>query len=446
MNHEITPLTCASIAWDLPHAQVMPVEPTEPQRLHETDVVFLAVDRVSDLWIRAVGEPTRSFRSTQLEREAWQALTALNRQLHRVVDRGGLIVCRLDLPSSRCQVRDVPDDPWFPGSFELNAYQAVARVDPALATLAAHVGQLATPEFQLAPTAHPLGDYLAEFAGEFLPQVAVAPHPPGAERLAHSAAGYSVALAWEQVYCVPPAPETDPRREAAALLGVVRQARETPFAPKLAALDRSPELMSDLSLPGIDALRQLERDLSAQIRQLESRRDLVRRRRVAREELWRLLPVSDGPRFKAAVAKALEVLGFPPAASETHSGVWLSGEVETLPSLLGTDSGFLLRGRLRLDSRMQRKVTFYSPGPAVGKASDAVAPSRLFADRSRRQGEALVPIGELLEAASVVLMSPHDEPVVARVRKTLVDCLGLYRFDLGQLIDPAEKDVLLRPA
>jgi hypothetical protein len=446
MTEPDSPLACASIGWNLDSPHIVPLEPDSPGQLDQVDAIFLSIDRVSDLWARAVGHPLKSFRSSVFESEAWQRLSHFNRQLQRFLARGGLLVCRLDLPTSRCQVRFRPDDEGFPAAFELNAYRAIAPAHPALAALAEGAGQLTVPEFELIATNHPVGQYLSEFAHTISPVVGIT-RLVTAEEVAHSATGHSVALAWDQVLAVPPAPGVDSLREAASLLDVVRQTLGREASPGGGSAWFTTDLsgaMADLSMPGIDHLRQLERQLSAQIRQLEARRDLVRRRRASREELNRLLPVTDSSKFKVAVIRALEVLGFPIAKVEHAIGVWLAGEAETLPNLLGRETGYLLRGRLRADAQRDRKVTFYAPaGAQSAEDKPDSAPSQLFADRAQRQGEALVPIGELLDAAGIVLMSPHDEPIVERVRRSLTDCLGLYRFDLAQAIDPAERDVLL---
>lgn len=441
-------LVYTTLGWELAHPRITSAAIDNPDALAQTDVLFLAIDCVGDIWARAIGEPVRSFRSASLERDAWQRLLGLVRALRQLIERGGRIVCRLDLPTSSCQVRERPNDPRFPTGNELNPYLALAGVHPAFAAIAASVGQLETSELYLAGSDHPLADYLQDFAAELVPQVALKEKPEGASCLAHTSAGFAVALAWESLVFLPASQGLDPHDDARVLLETVERwiGDRAASSPKTAAVSGT-----ESQVPGLDQLARMEREITQRIHDLELQRDSLRRQRAARERLWRLMQITTGEEFRTSVTQALEVLGLPVVDDEQTPGVVLEGHVEMLPGALRNESGFILRGRLQRGRRTNRRLTFHAPhsaSPGIQSNQEASArasrnPARPLIDRAERLDETLVPISELLEAVTVVLMSPPDEPLIARIRQSLADCTGLYRFEINEIVTPDERATLM---
>lgn len=441
-------LVYTTLGWELVHARIISATIDDLDALAQADVMFLSIDCIGEIWARAIGEPVRSFRSASLERDAWERLSGLIRVLRQLIERGGRIVCRLDLPTSSCQVRERPNDPWFPAGSELNPYQALAGVDPAFAAIATEVGQLETSELYVAESDHPLADYLEDFAAELVPRIGFKQKPEGASCLAQTSAAYAVALAWEKLVFLPASQGLDPRDDARVLMETVeRWIGDRAIDTSVAAASTG----SDVQIPGLDQLARMERELTKRIHDLELQRDSLRRQRAARERLWRLMQVTNREEFRTSVTQALEVLGLPVVDDEQTPGVAFEGQVEMLPNALRNESGFILRGRLQRGRRSSRHLVFHAPHSShadrlsiqESSARSSRHPARPLIDRAERMEETLVPISELLEAVTVVLMSPPDELLIARIRQSLADCTGLYRFEINEVVTPQERAALM---
>lgn len=418
-------LNVASIGWDLDHAAVQAVEVDGTVSLARADAAFLAVDAVSQLWRRAVGEPVRSFRAATLEHEAWQKLSSLIGELRRLLARGGLLVCRLDVPSSLCRVVVRPSDPHFPPGSELNAYHAVATVHPLLATLAVSLGQLPDAEWYPASTDHPLLSCLRGFGGRAVPLVAATALPPNVTRLGFSATGHAVAVASDQVACLPGFVGVDPRDEARELYAAVRSwhERRTAAVP----IPETPNSPAATSRPIPRAIV-----------------PITPHARVPAESLVSPVRVLRDTDVRDSVTQSLAALGFATTEHASADNTWMPTEVERLPEVLGQPAGYLLHGKLQIDAARQRAVTFFSA--AVESASEADSldgPSRLLIERARRAGRALVPVRDLERAVDALHMGTFDLTVAGQLRRSLTECVGLYRFELSHVIDAEEKAALL---
>lgn len=429
---------CATLGWELDSPGVAVLEVADTLALSHVDVLFLAVDEVSQLWARAVGHPVRRFRSAAWERQAWGQLLTLIRQLRRLLARGGQLVCRLDLPTSRCHVGLRPRDERFPPGSDLNAYEALATVHRSLGGLQA-AEPLTDGDFLPVENDHVAAAYLTEFVDQLRPVMGLA-RPAESRPLAVSSSGASVAWAWEQIVCLPIAPGADPKRMGDVLRFIAEGLCQSSKDP--AGMRDGKVTLQRQSLPGLEALSRREHELERQILELDGERDRLRRERLAREELWRVESAAPAADLRSATLRALEVLGVPIAGREHATGLWLDAGIETLPGVLGDSAGRLLRGKLKMSNGHIRPFAFHATeisAKAPGKPQKLPKP---LIDGSKRRGETLVPLTELLEAASVVLLSPSDEPFVARIRRSLVECQGMYRFDVEQVVDLEERKTL----
>jgi hypothetical protein len=230
----------------------------------------------------------------------------------------------------------------------------------------------------------------------------------------------------------------DSRAEAETLVRVIDrwfEVRENTSAEP--QRDELGDLLDVLALDDIDALAGLEQQVAAELRRLERRRDVIRLRRAACEELEALRPVTDGEALRRSAVEGLRLLGFDTANRTGGMTAWLEHEVESLPDFDGRETGFVVRGRLRLNDRQERKVAFFAPAPASPLSSEqASAPGTILSARASRSGEALVPLDELLRVAAVAMITPHSDPLIGRLREGLAQCVGLYRFEPREAIAP----------
>src|SRR5262245_19565855 len=130
---KIPPWRSVSLGWPLAAVEITPLETaladsrclkSVASAIGSAEALLLSCDVISRLWDRAVGQGVRQFRSTSREHEAWQGVTQLIASIRRVTDRGGVLICRLDLPSPSCRVGRAADDPLFSRAAEINCYHA----------------------------------------------------------------------------------------------------------------------------------------------------------------------------------------------------------------------------------------------------------------------------------------------------------------------------------
>lgn len=228
-------LRWAACGWPLDHPRIEPLDLADLSCWPTVDVLFLAVDEVSHLWERAVGEGERSFRAVAHETVAWERLIQLLSYLRTVWARGGWLIFRSDLPSSRCRVRCRPEHPRFPLGKTLNAYEALAPAHPVLTAVAQHSGRLLHADLEPVAVNHPLATYVREFEGEFLPEVALrnalgkCPTPlADGTVLAQTSLEEPLAFACERLAFVPPLAGVEPAEEATVLWLATRELHLTP--------------------------------------------------------------------------------------------------------------------------------------------------------------------------------------------------------------------------
>lgn len=269
------------LGWDLVHPDIRPLEVDDAAAWLDADVLFFSPLAVEQLWRHAVGERTRMFRSAQRETECWQGLLTLNQRLQGLLERGGHLIGRLDLPRSRCEVRKRPSDARFPAGSSLNAYEALATVNQAFAVLAGTCGRLPAQDIEVRRIGHPLDAYLAAFARQALPVVGLPDVPEGWESMAATSGSHCVAFAVGPAAWLPPLAAPQPEREAAcliaaaaALLGVAR-----------CSPDRATPRPRDAT-PLLEEIERRERFIAARMIELSAQREALVAQREARTWLW----------------------------------------------------------------------------------------------------------------------------------------------------------------
>jgi len=307
--------------------------------LGSAEALLLSCDAISRLWDRAVGEGTRQFRSTSREHEAWQGLTQLLTALKRFRDRGGVLICRLDLPSPACRVGRAADDPLFPRAAAINCYDALAAVHPLLADIAATNCQVTQCDGLLDEASHVARAYLEEFAWCVAPAVAWQAKPEIGHSLATTPAGQAIAAAAERLVCLPRLARHDTAVEAILLLELVDALRAVsatdmmpntipstapntvPMTRRSAAPDAHAALavsLEDLpaATPRLDALRRHEDHLSRQIASLEQQRRALATRRELAEYFWNQPADAGAKPLAARLERLLALLGFGGSAQD----------------------------------------------------------------------------------------------------------------------------------
>ena len=348
------------LGWQLTAVEIAPLEASLADSrclksvvsaIGGAEALLLSCDAVSRLWDRAVGEGTRQFRSTSREHEAWQGLTQLLTALKRFRDRGGVLICRLDLPSPACRVGRAADDPLFPRTATINCYDALAAVHPLLAEIAATNGAVTQSDGLLSETAHVARAYLEEFAWCVAPAVAWQANPEVGHTLATTPAGLAIAAASERIVCLPRLARHDTAVEAVLLLELIDALRAVSASDSasdvasnqavISTTDARPSAMSSaipktrrpaapaaptvpaesiddlpLATPKLDALRRHEDHLSQQIASLEQQRRALATRRELAEYFWNQPADAGAKPLAARLERLLGLLGFGDSAQD----------------------------------------------------------------------------------------------------------------------------------
>lgn len=461
--------------------------------------LLLSCDTISRLWDRAVGEGTRQFRSTSREHEAWQGLTQLLAALSRFRDRGGVLVCRLDLPSPACRVGRAADDPMFPRTTAINCYDALAAVDPLLAQIAATDCPVTEADGLLGDTAHPARAYLEAFDWCVAPAVAWQAQSETGHTLATTPGGLAIAAAAERIVCLPRLARHDTAVEAVLLLELIDALRTDsadaadhnpalnlptdainnlssgmdrstlPLTRRAVALDARAvpaESVGDLPVasPKLDALRRHEDHLSRQIASLEQQRRALATRRELAEYFWNQPADAGGKSLIVRLERLLALLGFGDSAQDA---LWTCDDTtitEPRHPLRGaadrrtdTDAiaaaeephGFAL-GSLEVGPNQRLAVVWFD-GPIVSASSptEAQGDNGLTAaiKAAANLSGMVIPLPELARAASALLLAGGEEEFARAIRRSLAAAASalsvIYRYSPGDtLLSAAERKLL----
>lgn len=507
-----SPSRSVSLGWQLAAVEIAPLETsladsrclkTVASAIGGAEAILLSCDAVSRLWDRAVGEGTRQFRSTSREHEAWQGLTQLLTALKRFRDRGGVLVCRLDLPSPACRVGRAADDPLFPRTATINCFDALAAVHPLLAEIAATNRPVTQSDGLLGEASHPAQTYLEEFAWCVAPAVAWEAKPEIGQTLATTPAGLAIAAAAERIVCLPRLARHDTAVEAVLLLELIDALRADSASDAasiqalISATDARPSAMSSaipktrrpaalaaptvpadsiddlpLATPKLDALRRHEDHLSQQIASLEQQRRALATRRELAEYFWNQPADAGAKPLAARLERLLGLLGYgdsaqgalwtcddttivearaePPSVADRRAGDHRAGdhraagatEIEEL-------HGFAL-GSLEIGPNQRLAVVWFDGPPPTTNAAPHLLSDVAF-DAAIKAAENLsgvvVPLPELARAASALLLAGGDEEFARAIRRSLASAAttapGVFRYSPGDtLLSAAERKLL----
>ena len=496
------PSRSVSLGWPLAAVEIAPLEASLADSrclksvvsaIGGAEALLLSCDAISRLWDRAVGEGTRQFRSTSREHEAWQGLTQLLTALKRFRDRGGVLICRLDLPSPACHVGRAADGPLFPRTATINCYDALAAVHPLLAEIAATNRPVTQSDGLLGETAHVARTYLEEFAWCVAPAVAWQANPEVGHTLATTPAGLAIAAASERIVCLPRLARHDTAVEAVLLLELIDALRADTASDVasnqalISATDARPNAMSSsipktrrpaalaapaapaesiddlpLATPKLDALRRHEDHLSQQIASLEQQRRALATRRELAEYFWNQPADAGAKPLAARLERLLGLLGFGDSAqdalwtcddttivearAEPHSAgdrrAAGATEIEELP-------GFAL-GSLEIGPNQRLAVVWFDGPPPTTNAAPHLLSDVAF-DAAIKAAEnmsgVVVALPELERAASALLLAGGDEEFARAIRRSLASAAttapGVFRYSPGDtLLSAAERKLL----
>ncbi len=501
-----SPSRSVSLGWQLAAVEIAPLETsladsrclkTVASAIGGAEALLLSCDAVSRLWDRAVGEGTRQFRSTSREHEAWQGLTQLLAALTRFRDRGGVLICRLDLPSPACRVGRAADDPLFPRTATINCYDALAAVHPLLAEIAATSRPVTQSDGLLGETAHMARAYLEEFAWCVAPAVAWQASPEVGHTLATTPAGLAFAAAGERIVCLPRLARHDTAVEAVLLLELIDALRADTASDvasnpaPISATDARPSAMSSaipktrrpaapaapaapaesiddlpLTTPKLDALRRHEDHLSQQIASLEQQRRALATRRELAEYFWNQPADAGAKPLAARLERLLGLLGYGDSAQDA---LWTCDDTTIIEAGAEPCSvedrhaadrraagaaefevhGFAL-GSLEIGPNQRlAMVWFDGPAPTTNSAphllSDVAFDAAIKA--AGNLSGVVVPLPELARAASALLLAGGDEEFARAIRRSLASAAntapGVFRYSPGDtLLSAAERKLL----
>ena len=478
-----TPLSrSVSLGWPLAAVEITPLETSladsrclksVTSALGGAEALLLSCDAISRLWDRAVGEGTRQFRSTSREHEAWQGLTQLLTALKRFRDRGGVLICRLDLPSPACRVGRAADDPLFPRASAFNCYDALAAVHPLLAEIAATTCQVTECDGLLNEASHVARAYLEEFAWCVAPAVAWQAKPEIGHTLATTPAGLAISAAAEGIVCLPRLARHDTAVEAILLLELVDalQAGSAPDTVPRARHSAAPGVPATLAVsleelpaatPRLDALRRHEDQLSRQIASLEQQRRALATRRELAEYFWNQPADAGAKPLAVRLERLMALLGF---GGSARDALWTCDDTATREARHKTrdaadfredaaaateeSSGFAL-GSLEIGPNQRLAVVWFEgPAPATNTPQHLLSDSAFAAAMNAAQdlSGVVVPLPELARAVSALLLSGGDEEFARAIRRSLTTASttasGVYRYSPGDtLLSAAERKLL----
>lgn len=503
-----SPSGTISLGWQLAAVEIAPLETSLADSrclksaagaIAGAEALLLSCDAVSRLWDRAVGEGTRQFRSTSREHEAWQGLTQLLAALSRFRGRGGVLVCRLDLPSPACRVRRAADDPMFPGTTTINCYDALVAVDPLLAQIAATNCPVTEADGLLGDTSHSARAYLEAFAWCVAPAVAWQARPEIGHTLATTPDGLAIAAAAERIVCLPRLARHDTAVEAVLLLELIdalransatdadhnpaqdapadaianlssgtdrsivpMTRRAVPLAAPAAPMESADEL--PVASPKLDALRRHEDHLSRQIAALEQQRRALATRRELAEYFWNQPADAGAKSLIVRLERLLALLGFGDSAQDA---LWTCDDTtitetqhpsrgvadrrtDTEPNIASEEPHGFALGSLEVGPNQRLAVVWFDgPIPSANSPTEVQGDNGLMAaiKAAAKLSGMVVPLPELARAASALLLAGGDEELARAIRRSLAAAFSaasvIYRYSPGDtLVSAAERKLL----
>jgi hypothetical protein len=421
----------AAFGWELADPRVAAANLADADLWNSADAVFLSTRAVATLWSelapKSEGAKTRKKPSAVREQIAWNRVAVFVRNLRRLLRRGGLLVCRLDPPTERVKVRFPPLNKCFPDGKAIDSYVALSAVHAMLAEWSSP--RLAgEARLEALEAGSPWSGYLQVLAGDFAPAVAIDPQSNTSAVLARDPLGRVLAAADSQVVLVPPLAVPQPEREAELLVEAALRARSLREAA-------APRAVPAEAAADIERLRQDERRLDEQIERLRRERETVRRSLRQREQLGNLIAGADASQFAAAVAQALAILGMSVRGSDSADALRIAAEgplvVEAIPAAVSPGEGsYVVSGRLRRAPRTSGGAAGASPEIPARKLRLVMESAGELGRTGMEVGsaETVVPARELFQAAMAVLASPEDDTLRMRIRQSLHETSGIYRF------------------
>lgn len=462
----------ASIGWELADPRVADLRDADSWQgdaWNSVDLLFLSTRAIAGLWSelspgdqpklfptgkeRAQKSPSakplpqegviskpRKKSSAVREQAAWNRAAVFARNLRRLLRRGGLLICRLDSPTPRVKIRFPPLSKCFPDGKSIDSYLALSVVHATLAEWSMPLA-VEAPRLTLVDADSPWSDYLRGQAGEVAPVAAILAESNTAAVLARDGEGRILAAADSQVVLLPPLATPDPQREVELLLDAALRARSL-------RQSSAPRAMPAEAAADLERLRLHERRLDEQIERLRRERESVRRALRQREQLGDLIASVDASQFAAAVAQALAILGMAVRGADATltSPSRLSADsqlvVEAIPSpsslapspsAVGTEesaASYVVSGRLRRSKRSAAPVGTHAgdrPARRLRMVTESAGDPE-WEETASGEAETVVPARELFQAAMAVLASPEDDTLPARIRQSLHETHGVYRF------------------
>ncbi|MGD9646405.1 MAG: hypothetical protein AB7U73_11890 [Pirellulales bacterium] len=415
--------------------------------------VLLSCAAISRIWDRAVGESPR-FRSAVHEEESWRRLVRLLSALRQLLDRGGALVCRLDLPSPACSVARPLEHPLFPQRERIDCYDALAVVHPLLAELAKQRVAIAEGGIELGDVGHAASRYLAEFHWSIAPAIGWQDAPSVGQALAHTPGGLPVAVVAEQLVLLPRLGRQDPAVEAITLLEML-DSLAIPAAPRPTvptarkSSDRRSAIPKALGVPRFEALVRQEAELAERIAALETKRAALATRRELAERFWLdPAPSDEGQTLVERVERLMSVLGFlgpqgrplwtidsPGDSAGDPPGAQQHGEAADPPFTAGSIS---------VDTDRPLPVVWFNlTAPHGGSTPDDEAMLLAARNLAAKVDGIVVPVTELGRAAAALLLAGGNEEVARAIRRSLANAQGVFRFSPGAtLLTSAERKLL----
>jgi len=296
-------------------------------------------------------------------------------------------------------------------------------------------------DIALVNPAHAFAPYLTAFRGYLLfeaePQAELpSPFVTIAESGTKRPIAFSAKLGQGTFVCVPPNRAGDVRKECNVLLDCARRMLGSVIGGEV------PEWVSGYRIPGDAECEQQDTALAAQEQELRAQRTRLDERKQALELVRMLLYASGKWQLEAGVRNAICVLGFrvveecdgdADVYADSDQG-FVVGEVEGTSGQVDIDK---LRQLIDYHVRMLHDQPG-SKGILFGNGHRTCAPSERpdqFTEAAlagaRRYGFCLVPTCELFKAVCFVLghTGAEAETQKAEIRKSMLDCVGVWRFE-----------------
>ncbi len=415
--------------------------------------LLLSCDAISGLWERAVGECPRQFRSAAREEEAWRRLVQLLIAVRRLLDRGGELICRLDLPSPACRVGKGIEHSLFPKAAQIDCYDALAMIHPLFGELAANRCTIGEGDVERIKGTHPAQCYLEELQWTVAPAVAWRKAPAVGQVLARTVTSLPVSVAAERIVCLPRLARQDPVLEAIMILEMLdtmtggAELRATVPTPRNAAATRGGGTPIPAGLPRLDGLRRQEAELTRQIAALEQQRLALATRRELAERYWIESPGAGTQPLAARLERLMSLLGFfgPPGRP-----AWIAEEVSEPVKAQGASTAVLdhtaliMTGFIEVGPDQRRPVVWFNGPPlqSPGRAGGEVEFREALRIADGMQA-IVVPVPELARATSALLLAGGNDEVARAIRRSLTKASGVFCYSPGStLLSGAERKLL----